>query len=277
MSLVKSAPCSRSASSTSSVAPDTGSSGCASPRTDWSSHGRSERITSVTGVARDADALLRCDDRGSASSRTFNRAHATSPDMHSSSSQALRYPETRPAAPTPPTRAAGISKPWSCAIVAATPARPSRCVPGATRCQRSRKRMKSCAADRLDLLTQALLRVAVNAHEQAARAPLLVVDARDRNARESRIPHPRASRGRRRSRWSPSPVIVRESPARHRPAHLEMAAEDRRDHRILFGHGAAEARAAARTSRGSSVASGHSTRDARQAFGRAPERSVPAA
>lgn len=63
-SVRNSAPCARSASSTSLVRPVAGSAGAWSPRAARSSHGRSSLSASVIGVARDGVSPLR---RGSAS------------------------------------------------------------------------------------------------------------------------------------------------------------------------------------------------------------------
>ena len=41
--------------------------------------------------------------------------------------------------------AAAATPPWSCSITARRPASPASWVPGATCCQRNKKRMKSCA------------------------------------------------------------------------------------------------------------------------------------
>ena len=214
MSLVNSAPCSRSASRTSSVAPDVGSSGCASPRTDWSSHGRSERITSVTGVARDADELLRCGAAGSGSSRTFRprpgnlarHAQLVEPGAAISGHAAREHrllPDAGGDLEALELRDGGGDAGATLALRARCDSLPAK--------QESHEVLRR---DRLDLLTQALLRVRVDADEQATRAPLVVARCPDRSARESQTPHPRASRARPRPPSRSKPGERRECRAR---------------------------------------------------------------
>jgi len=96
-------------------------------------------MTSVTGVARDADVLLR--DGVPRPPYVADLQHAPmQPRRHAQLvEQALRYPDTGLAAPSPPTRPAGISKPGVARSLLRQPARPSRCVSAQRVCQRSRK------------------------------------------------------------------------------------------------------------------------------------------
>ena len=104
--------------------------GSSSPRAARSSHGRSSRMASVIGVARDGVRPLRRAARSGSVSRTDSRPQQTWPDRHSSSSHSRRYPSTRAARTdrSPRPRSAS-SKPCSCSMTARTPNRPSRLVP----------------------------------------------------------------------------------------------------------------------------------------------------
>ena len=132
----KRAPRPRRASRISRPDPRPGSAGATAPRWAWRSQGRSSRSMKVIGVRRDGRLPgSRPSGDGEASpsaagSRTDSRPQTTSPDRHRSSSHSGRYDSTR-SAKIRSQSPAGHSKPCSCSITSASPARPLRRVPGA--------------------------------------------------------------------------------------------------------------------------------------------------
>ena len=88
-----------------------------------------------------------------------------------------------------------------------TPSRPSRPVPGATCCQRSRNRMKSRRGDRLDLAALPLPGVGVDAGQQPPGAELLVrPSGAGEAAADARSPRSPAGPARSRCQSAGSPV-----------------------------------------------------------------------
>ena len=270
MSLVKSAPCSRSASSTSSVAPDTGSSGCASPRTDWSSHGRSARITSVTGVARDADELL---------PRRRRRRRVVA-DLQPRPGHFTGHAQlVEPGAPVPG-HAAWEHRllPDAGGDLEALELRDGcgdACAPLALRARgdalpAQQEAHEVLRGDRLDLLPQALLRVAVNADEQAPRAPLIV--AATPGSKWPRMTNPSPS-----TAASPIATSERRSPVTAESASAVTGPLTSRCPRRIAAISASRSGGLGRaargnaTGRGASVASGHSASTAAGALHGAPE------
>ena len=92
--------------------------------------------------------------------------------------------------------------------------------------------------DRLDLLAQTLLRIAVDAGEQPARAPLLIVDARIEVTTNDEALALEGGEADRHVRAAQS-CLRRERIRSHRAAHLEVPAQDRGDERVSVRRAAA--------------------------------------